>query len=275
MKGHLWVMGNGFVGSVLAEEARAMDWVVTTVSRAGIGDEHADVADPATLLTLAHQVGEPTHIVHCASASGGGEDAYRKVYLEGCENLATLFPMSHLVFTSSTSVLAQCDGELVDESSETSPQAETGRILVAAEAVVLQARGTVVRLAGVYGEGRCYLLKRFLAGEAEMEEGRILNHTHRRDAASAILHVLAMGDSARGEVYHACDSHPMTQLDTYRALSSRFGLPMPPSVMKTSGSKRGWSNKAVSNAKLVHSGWVPSFPSLVDVADEIAASLGR
>lgn len=275
MKRHLWVVGNGYVGSVLSEEARRAGWLVTTISRAGAGDEHADVSVLDEIDALAKRVGRPTHVVHCASATGGGEDAYRRVYLEGCENLATLFPDSHLVFTSSTSVLAQGDGEVVDETSETKPLGETGRLLLAAEAVIIQAGGTVLRLAGIYGDGRCYLLKRFLAGEAEMEEGRILNHIHRRDAASAVLHVLEMGAAANGEIFHVCDSRPMSQLETYRALSAQFGIPLPSRVAKTIGSKRGWSNKAVSNAKLVQTGWEPKYPVFVEVAPEIAASLLR
>lgn len=276
MNKHLWVVGNGYVGSVLAELARNAGCTVTTISRSGEGDEHADVASRGELRALSERVGVPTHVVHCASASGGGEDAYRRVYLEGCVNLSELFSECHLVFTSSTSVLAQENGERVDETAPVRPTNRTGKILAEAENVVIRSGGSVVRLAGVYGDGRCYFLKRFFSGEAEMEEdgSRILNHTHRRDAASALFHILEIGEAARGEIYHACDSHPLSQLETYRALCAMFHKEMPRCVPRNLAAKRGWSNKAVANAKLRGTGWEPQYPSLVDAAAEIAASLG-
>jgi len=180
-----------------------------------------------------------------------------------------------MLFTSSTSVYPQVNGELVTEESATDLERETGNILLESEQIILNGNGTVARLAGVYGNGRSYLMRRFLAGEAAMEEdgSRILNHTHHEDAARAILFLCEMGEAARGEIYNICDSHPMTQLETYQALASIFGRDLPPSVPRNLQSKRGWSDKAVSNAKIRALGWEPAYPSLIAAAEEIAASL--
>ena len=198
---HVLLVGHGFVGKVTAELLRAQGWVVTTVSRSGGADQHADVSSVDSLLELKERIAVPTKIVHCASASGGGVEVYRQVYLEGCRNLVSVFPNVSVLFTSSTSVYPQVDGSLVDENSPTQLERETGRILLEAEKVVLEAGGIVARLAGVYGTGRSYLLRRFLSGEASMEEDgeRILNHTHHLDAASAICHLLELPE-ARGEI---------------------------------------------------------------------------
>ena len=272
---HLLIAGNGFVGKVTQKLFTKNGWKVTTVSRNGAGDHHADISCLDSLADLSKSISYPTHVLHCASAGGGGVDSYRAVYRDGARNLAQIFPSSHMLFTSSTSVYPQVDGELVDEKSATELKRETGQILLEAEKIILQAKGTVARLAGVYGNGRSYLLRRFLAGEAEMEEDgrRILNHTHHEDGARAILFLCELGEQARGKIYNVCDSSPMSQLETYQALSSLFGRDLPPSAPRNLQSKRGWSDKAVSNAKMCALGWEPAYPSFISAAQEIEASL--
>lgn len=263
---HLLLAGNGFVGRVTAQLFRENGWKVTTLSRSGAGDEVADISSLESLRELSGRIDSPTHIVHCASASGGGEDAYRAVYLNGVQNLQQVFPSAKLLFTSSTSVYPQVDGSLVTEESPTELDRETGKILLAAEKLVLASGGYVARLAGVYGNGRSYLLRRFIAGEGTMEEdgSRLLNHTHNEDAASGILFLLE-NDSEAG-IYNICDSTPRSQKETYELLSEKFNQAMPASVPRNLQSKRGWSHKAVSNAKIRSLGWQPKYPSLIHAA---------
>lgn len=271
---HALLFGNGFVGKVAADLLRQNSWKVTTVSRGGEADVHADVSSVDSLRELKEQISTPTHIVHCASASGGGVEVYRQVYAAGCHNLVKLFPSIPILFTSSTSVYPQVDGSTVTEDTAIEMERETGKVLLEAESAVLQADGIVARLAGVYGNGRSYLLGRFLAGQATMEEdgSRILNHTHHHDAASAILHLLEK-KSCRGQIYNVCDSHPKSQRETYLELTEVFSKPMALSVARNTHSKRGWSNKAVSNAKILASGWQPTYPEFTRVAQEISLTL--
>ncbi|MFC5051326.1 NAD-dependent epimerase/dehydratase family protein [Rubritalea spongiae] len=271
---HVLLVGNGFVGKCAAEMFRMNGWRVTTVNRTGMADEHADVGSENSLQKLKNRIEKPTHVVHCASASGGGVETYQQVYLDGCCNLAELFPSIPILFTSSTSVYPQTDGTCVDENSLTVLDRETGKILLEAEAAILKSNGIVARLAGIYGNGRSYLLKKFLSGEASMEEGgeRILNHIHQWDAASAIVHLLDRAD-ARGEIYNVCDSSPKSQIETYRELARIFEKPLPPSASRKLNSKRGWSHKAVSNAKLVSTGWRPKYESFTEAAAEVSLTL--
>jgi nucleoside-diphosphate-sugar epimerase len=81
-------------------------------------------------------------VVNCVSASGGGVEKYREVYLQGMRNLIEWLgtaPPKKFVYTSSTSVYGQNDGSLVKENSSTEPAAETARILVETERVLLEA----------------------------------------------------------------------------------------------------------------------------------------
>jgi hypothetical protein len=57
------------------------------------------------------------------------------------------------------------------------------------------------------------------------------------------------------------------------ALSRIFSLPLPPSGPRDLNRKRGWTHKQISNEKLRATGWEPEFPSFLDAAQDIAATL--
>lgn len=261
----LLLIGNGYLGQAVASGFRAAGWSVVPVSLSG-GDGvlACDVSDRAAVSTLP----AADYIIHCAASGRGGAEAYRKVYVDGCRNLTELFPGTPLLFTSSTSVYSQTDGSVVTEESPTIPDRETGRLLLEAERVTLDAGGTVARLSGIYGPARSVILKKFLAGEAVIEEDgrRFLNQIHRDDAARALLHLATT--RATG-IFNVCDSTPLTQLECHQALARIFLKPLPPTGPRDLNRKRGWTHKRVSNAKLRHTGWDPHFPSFLDAVGEI------
>ncbi len=113
------------------------------------------------------------------------------MYVDGLLNALAATEPRLLIFTGSTSVYAQVDGTWVNETSETKPDRETGRILLEAERIALASGGFVARLSGLYGPGRSVLMRRFLSGEAMIEgDGlRWINQIHRDDAARAIVHL--------------------------------------------------------------------------------------
>lgn len=271
---NLLVAGHGYLGSELARQALVhVDGVYTLSKSGGDGSLACDLSDAGAVGGLAAAIPADL-VVHCASSGRGGAEAYRSVFLEGSRNLLKAFPDSRLVFVSSTSVYGQTDGSAVDETSATEPDRETSRLLLEAERVVLAAGGTVVRLAGIYGPGRSVILRKFLSGEAVIEEDgrRILNQIHRDDAASAILHLATLPEAA-GQVYNVADNEPMSQLECYSALAETFHRPLPPTGPRPQNRKRAWTHKRVSNAKLLATGWGPGFPSFLAVAGEIAPTL--
>lgn len=270
----LLLIGHGYLGQEVGRLFREHGWEVVPVSLSGgDGSRAADVSDAASVATLADTA--PDFIVHCAASGRGGPDAYRRVYVDGCRNLAATFPGVPLLFTSSTSVFAQTDGSVVTEDSPTEPDRETGKLLLAAEQVVLGEGGIVLRLSGIYGPGRSVILKKFLSGEAVIEEDgrRFLNQIHRDDAAAAIWHIAATPPH-RGEVYNVSDSEPLAQVECYRRLAALFRKPLPPSGPRDPDRKRGWTHKQVSAAKLRRTGWEPEFASFISAAPGIAATLG-
>jgi len=269
---HLLVIGAGYVGGEVVRQARMAGWQVTAVNRSGKdGAVAANVADRESLAQLA-AVCNPSHVLHCAAASVQGSDVaerlarYRSVYRAGCENCVAAFPSARFLFTSSSSVYAQTSGELVTEESVAEPASETAQVLIESEAVVLHAGGMVARLSGIYGVGRCYMLKRLFSGEPAIEGdgSRVLNHIHQVDAANACLFLLENG--VDGEIYNVTDSAPISQRLTYEKLSAFYELPVPAILTTTPPARRGWSSKAVSNSKLIALGWQPAYPSFVEAA---------
>lgn len=270
-KGTLLIVGHGYLGASLAAQLRSKGESVASAHR-GAADSarslhSADLASPDSLRALAEKV-PATAILHCASSSRGGAEAYRSVFVEGIRNLRDAFPGVPVWFTSSTSVYGQTDGSLVDESSPTLPDRETSRLLLEAESLARDSGGTVLRLAGIYGPGRSVHLQKLFAGTARIEEGpvsRYLNQIHRDDAAAAFLHLLRLDDAlTRGRLYNIVDDTALTQRECYEQLAAFFDLPLPPSGPPDPDRKRGLTHKIVSNAALRDTGWTPRFPSFLD-----------
>ncbi len=280
MSRQLLLIGPGYLGNEIVREFTDAGWQVTIASRTS--DYSVDISDLNQVKSLAEKLTSnaihPTHVIHCASASAGRgatDDIRLKCYIDtyqiGCENLAEVFSDAHLLFTSSTSVYGQQDGSVVTEESLTEPSPETAKILLEAERAILKANGTVVRLSGIYGTGKSYLLGSLFAGQASMEgDGeRILNHIHHRDGASACLFLLE--NNHRG-VFNVSETTNLTLKETYTVLCEKFSLPMPPSV-PSSLSQRSGLNKRVSVAKIIELGWVPEFPTFLDAVDSVAKSM--
>lgn len=266
---HLLLVGRGYLGEAVERVFGEAGWRVSGVTLGGGDGTHAcDVSDVEAVRRLAGEVGVPDAVVHCAASGRGGEEAYRRVYVDGCRNLTEVFPGVRVVFTSSSSVYGQTDGSVVTEESEAVPDRETGRLLLAAEGVVVAAGGVAARLSGIYGPGRSVILRKFLAGEAVIEEDgrRYLNQIHRDDAAEGLLRLVEGGFCG---VFNVADSMPLSQLECYEGLSRMLDRPLPPSGPRDLDRKRGWTHKRVSNEKLRGTGWEPRFGSFLDAVPEL------
>jgi nucleoside-diphosphate-sugar epimerase len=170
----LVVFGCGYVGTAVALEAQARGLAVTALTRntasavvlreQGMETVVADLADeswheqvPAT----------PDFALNCVSGGGGGLDDYQRSYVRGMESIVrwaeAAGSVGTLVYTSSTSVYPQGGGGRIDESAPTEEAGERGQVLLAAERALSRAQGVanrwfILRLAGIYGPGRHYLL---------------------------------------------------------------------------------------------------------------------
>jgi nucleoside-diphosphate-sugar epimerase len=263
------IAGCGYVGQAAADLLHAANWAVegwtaSEKSAAALSAKPYRIrkVDISNRDQIAECLQTFDAVVHCASSRGGGVEDYRQIYLNGARNLLDQFGGAKMLFTSSTSVYAQCDGSWVTEETGTRPSRETGRVLLKTEKLVLNRGGTVARLAGIYGPGRSALLSKFLAGTAviDPENDRFINQVHRDDIASALFLLLSQ-EVEGNRIYNVVDDQPMPQSDCYGWLAQRLNRPLPAIGKSTGQRKRGNSNKRVSNAKLRRLGWIPRYPT--------------
>jgi nucleoside-diphosphate-sugar epimerase len=265
------VVGCGFLGEAAADLFLEAGWEVLGICgspasalRFASKSYEVQPLDITRTISMAPAWREVDALVHCAGPDRGVAEAYRLIYVEGLTNVLRGIEPRRVLITASTSVYAQTDGSWVDESSETRPNRETGRILLEAEAIALNSGGFVARLSGLYGPGRSVLMRKFLSGAAiiEGDGSRWINQIHRNDASRAVLHLLTC--NAPPGIYNVTDSTPATQLEVYSWLADHFHRPLPPTGPPQLNRKRGWTSKRVSNARLQSTGWKPVFAAYRD-----------
>lgn len=208
---------------------RRSDEGLAAVEAAGLEPVRADATDPASLSALPNT----DTVVFAASSGGRGADAARKVYVDGLANVIDEYagrenPPDRLVYTSSTGVYGDHDGDWVDEETPLDPTTEKTRVLAEAERVARERAGaagidgTVVRFAGLYGPDR-YRLERYLDGPVT---AGFLNMIHRDDAAGAVRFLIE-NDLARDDVVLAVDNEPVDKHAFADWLADACGVEQP------------------------------------------------
>ncbi|MNZ58960.1 NAD dependent epimerase/dehydratase family protein [compost metagenome] len=265
------IAGCGDVGSRLGLQLHAAGWQVHGLRR-------NVAALPSELLALPADLGEvacpaqwpaaaPDYLVYCATPGGSDESAYRATYVDGLRHVLGWLQQRgqrprRLLFVSSTGVYGQQDGEWVDEASPCQPQSYSGRILLEAEALALHSGipASVVRLAGIYGPGRRWLLGQVRAGYRVASAPPLYGNRIHADDAAGLLACLLQAD-ARGvdleEVYLGVDDEPAPLFEVVAWLRGQLGVShwAAESAVRRAGSKR------CRNARARALGWLPRYPS--------------
>ena len=152
--------------------------------------------------------------------------------------------ISHVLFISSTSVYADINGVVTEENTET-PEKGSGKVLRAAEALLMQQSSfttTVLRLGGLIGYDRLPLSAASVAARVRNWDAP-MNVIHRDDVIG-IIHTI-IERQAWGEIFNACmDEHPVRRA-YYQAAANAVGFTIePPAVDDTT------PYKIVSSEKL-------------------------
>jgi len=276
------IFGCGYVGTALAQHLIGQGVRVGVLTRnpgkaarlRELGLAEVIEAELDSREWHARLVGPYEAVVNCVSSAGGGLAGYRKSYLEGQRSIlgwAKAQSIRSYVYTSSTSVYPQDDGGTVDETADTSEAPPTGQVLLESEALLAEAsflpNWHVLRLAGIYGLGRHYLLDQLRDGTSEIP-GRgdyALNMIHLEDIVAAICAVLA--GTAPSGIYNIADDAPATKAEVLTHLAEALGLPSPvfnPEKISERLKRRGgrMPNRFVSNKKARSIlDWCPKYPS--------------
>ena len=180
-----------------------------------------DFTQPSTLRDLPKDI---THVLYTAAPNARTEADYRAVYREGLEHLlnAVASPaLQRVLFVSSTAVYGDHGAQWIDEDTPTAPKSFNGRVLLETEQW-LQSQSArfetlILRLSGIYGPGRSYLLDRLRTGQATAPaaESHWVNRIHIEDAAAAVLHLMNLPKPQ--PIYLVTDSTPLPMRVLYEA----------------------------------------------------------
>ncbi|ATW88418.1 nucleoside-diphosphate-sugar epimerase [Halohasta litchfieldiae] len=238
------ILGCGYIGIELGRQLTAAGYDVVGVRRsesgcaaiedAGFEAHQADLTDPEAVSNLP----DAEWVVFAASSGGRDAEAAQRIYVEALDSVIESYgeresPPDRLVYTSSTGVYGDHDGEFVDESTPLDPTTEKTRVLVEAERIARERSaeygidGTVARFSGLYGPNR-YRLERYLEGP--VTEG-YLNMVHREDAAGAVGYLL-IADRARDGVVLVTDDEPADKWTFADWLANECGVGNPPKETK-------------------------------------------
>jgi len=131
-----------------------------------------------------------------------------------------------VILISSTSVYGDSN-ETVHEQTETHPDTESGKMILAAEEILYRLcpeNGSIIRFAGLIGPNRNP--GRFFAGKTNIPNGLApVNLIHQLDAIGIAKAIIEQ--SAFGQIYNACNPNHPSKMDFYTAAAKESNLPTP------------------------------------------------
>ena len=278
------IAGCGDVGTALGRNLHAAGHEVWGLKRRpadlppSIRPLAADLGDPATLSRLPAALDV---VVYSAAAAGFSEAQYQTAYASGVRNLLRALRDAgqrprRLLFTSSTSVYAQHQGEWVDEDSPAEADGFSGRCIRVGEQLLWESGwpAVAVRFGGIYGPGRTRLIDSVRDGVTTRPDGAPIytNRIHRDDCARVLEHLIELPKPER--LYIAVDDEPAPLNEVLCWLATQLGVPEPPLAPLASlkpGAGAGGNaalrlraSKRCRNARLRASGFRFRYPSYRD-----------
>jgi nucleoside-diphosphate-sugar epimerase len=233
----------------------------------------ADLCDSASVSkALAGRIFD--YVVVTLTPGERTEARYQQVYIEGTRNLlATLQGAPKLLFVSSTSVYAQDEGEIVDETSPAIGGGFSGRCLREAEDWVAASAftSTNVRFSGIYGSdrggaGRGRLLRSVREGKVDWSSAaQWSNRIHADDCARVLAFLIERWQAgiAPSPCYVASDNVSTQLGEVWEWLANQMGIDSAVSEEKwrdQTVSGKPVSGKRCSNALLQREGFNFLYP---------------
>lgn len=180
---------------------------------------------------------------------------YQRTYVAGVEALqADKRCAAPMVFVSSTAVYGDHHGNWVDESSLCAPDGFNGQVLLNAEHLLTN--DLVLRLGGIYGPGREWMIRRARAG-GSASSVRWTNRIHVDDAAGVIAQ--AVDQQWTAGILNVVDTQPTLESEVLSWLANALNA-APPQLNADPVS----DNKKVRCEKLIGRGFVHRYPSFCD-----------
>jgi nucleoside-diphosphate-sugar epimerase len=265
------IAGCGDVGGRLATQLVAAGWEVHGLRRdvsrlpAGVIGVAGDLFNKECPATW--PIGAVDYLVYCAAATDHDEAGYRAAYVQGLEHVLEWLNdygqvPNRLLFVSSSSVYGQQNGEWVDESSSAVAAGYSGRVMLEAEQLALKSGipASIVRLTGIYGPGREWLLTQVRRGYRVVTDPPLYANRIHADDAAGLMACLLEADRrgvALDDIYIGVDDEPAALADVVGWLREYLGV----TEWAEDASVRRTGSKQCSNARAKALGWTPKYPS--------------
>ena len=236
----------------------------------------ADINDTCSLEVL--ETLNPNVVIYCISANAQTDQSYQSFYVDGLRNVLNTQQsnqlLKHVFFISSTRVYGQSADGFLNESIQALPNDFGGKRLLEAESLLktLPCNATSIRLSGIYGPGRLYLINMAKDKTRWPETNKWTNRIHRDDAAAFVTFLcekLNKGESIY-DCYIGTDNMPTLQYDVLGWIANRLNIETP--VNQNSLLIEG---KRLSNQRLQQTGFKLTYPTYQEGYSEILNGLSK
>jgi nucleoside-diphosphate-sugar epimerase len=261
------IVGCGDLGTAIAERLQQMHEVIglrvsDKLLPHGMQTIQADVTKPNMLKQLEKL--SPDIIIYCVSAGGQTDEKYQASYVAGLKNVLTTqiqnASLQHVFFVSSTRVYGQITNDLLDENTPAIPADFGGERLLEAENALkaLPCKSTSMRLSGIYGAGRLYLVNMSKDLSKWPQENHWSNRIHRDDAAAfiALMTNKVIQNQSVADCYIVTDSMPTQQYDVLKWLAGKQNIDI--TNIRTPLATGG---KRLSNLRMRETGFELQYPN--------------
>ncbi len=218
----------------------------------------------------------PNMVIYCVSASAQTDENYQAHYVTGLKNILatqnTNTHLQHVFFVSSTRVYGQNTAAILDETTPAIPSDFGGERLLEAENLLkyLPCKSTSMRLSGIYGKGRLYLVNLAKDLVKWPKDNHWSNRVHRDDAASFIAFLVDKTAIYQqvADLYIVTDDMPTQQYQVLTWLANKQGVDT--SSIQSPIAQGG---KRLSNKRLRETGFELQYPNYQKGYAEILQNL--
>lgn len=271
----LMIVGCGDLGTRLGLQMADLNWQVYGARRSS--KQLAQPILPVTIdllcPTLPQEWPDSTidYLVFCVAPDKAGDQNYQSIYCQGLIHLLSWLKQKgqapkQLLIISSTAVYGQNDGQWLDERSATAPSSPQGNIMLEMEQIAKDSGFDycIVRLAGLYGPNRNYLINQAKKGVHYPPNPPLYaNRIHIEDASQLIKQLLIRHQKEGQQLapcYIGVDDTPAPIQETLTWLRDQLAIKQLATdyAVRTTGSKR------LSNQQAKATGWKPLYPSYTE-----------
>lgn len=263
----LLIVGCGDLGTKVAELLQDNGHQVIGVRQSanqidGVACIQADVTKPLSLEPLRNI--KPNILIYCVAANAQSDESYQLHYVEGLRNVLHSQKnnknLQHVFFISSTRVYGQVVNTVMNENTKPEPNDFGGQRLLQAEALLntVECSATVLRLSGIYGQNRLYLLRMVKDSSRWPIQDRWTNRIHRDDAAN-FLAFLCERVTERKQLepcYIVTDHMPVKLSEVLGWMAKELNMPSP-----TFKENEGVSGKRLANQRMRDTGFSWQYPN--------------